>query len=271
MDFLDKEDPELVIGSSSCDVSDFLKRPNCVLKDQTDLHACVRAYARQHQRGKVFLHEAPVGSVSWKDRDISWIASSPDVFKIKGPICRWSVCKENVSSAGFVRQDIGWMTNDEQLARALAGQCGNCVYGSGEWTREVSPPGGLGRNGAVFPPRLVSSVLKVIKRKVLGRRVVSAVEFESGGPTAELPEIWNQPDYKEYWDDVNGGFLDPHLVREARLLDLDWIKKEKSVRVSSQGRGREEGYQAHSSDMGGHLQGRQEHTICEEQDLRTRV
>ena len=25
MDFLDKEDPELVIGSSSCDVSDFLK------------------------------------------------------------------------------------------------------------------------------------------------------------------------------------------------------------------------------------------------------
>ena len=52
MDFLDKEDPELVIGSSSCDVSDFLKRSNCVLKDQTDLHACARAYARQHQRGQ---------------------------------------------------------------------------------------------------------------------------------------------------------------------------------------------------------------------------
>ena len=47
------------------------------------------------------------------------------------------------------------------------------------------------------------------------------------GPTAELPELWNQPDYKEYWDDVNGGFLNPRLVREARLLELDWIKKEK--------------------------------------------
>ena len=91
----------------------------------------------------------------------------------------------------------------------------------------MSPPGGLGRNGAVFPPRLVSSVLKVIKRKVLDRRVASAVELESGGPTAELPEIWNLPDYKEYWDDVNGGFLDPHLVHEARLLELDWIKKER--------------------------------------------
>ena len=68
MDFLDKEDPELVIGSSSCDVSYFLKRSNCVLKDQTDLHACARAHARQHQRDKVFLHEAPVGSISWEDR-----------------------------------------------------------------------------------------------------------------------------------------------------------------------------------------------------------
>ena len=59
--------------------------------------------------------------------------------------------------------------------------------------------GGLGRNGEVFPPRLVAYVLKVIKRKVLDPRVVSAVELESGGPTAELPELWNQPDYKEYW------------------------------------------------------------------------
>ena len=77
------------------------------------------------------------------------------------------------------------------------------------------------------PPNLVTAVLKVIKRKVLDQKVISAVELQSGGPTAELPELWNQPDYKEYWDDVNGGFLNPRLVREARLLELDWIKKEK--------------------------------------------
>ena len=73
----------------------------------------------------------------------------------------------------------------------------------------------------------VTAVLKVIKRNVLDQQVISAVELQSGGPTAELPELWNQPDYKEYWDDVNGGFLDPRLVREARLLELDWIKKER--------------------------------------------
>ena len=62
MDFLDKEDPELVIGSSSCDVSGFLKGSKRALEKQTDFHVCARACARQHQRGKVFLHEAPNGS-----------------------------------------------------------------------------------------------------------------------------------------------------------------------------------------------------------------
>ena len=180
MDFLDKEDPELVIGSSSCDVSDFLKGSSRA----TDFHVCARAYARQHQRGKVFLHEAPIRSISWKDRDISWIASFLEVFKVKGPICRWKVCKGDVNSAGFIRQSICWMTKDEQLARALADQCDS---GSGEWMREASFAGGLDRIGANFPASLVTSVLKVIKRKVLDQRVISAVELESGGPTAELP------------------------------------------------------------------------------------
>ena len=101
------------------------------------------------------------------------------------------------------------LLNDAQLARALAGQCDG---GSGKWTREASSAGGFDQIGAIFPPNFVTSVLKVIKRKMLDQRVISAVELESGGPTAELPEIWNQPDYQEYWDGVNGGFLDPRLV-----------------------------------------------------------
>ena len=40
MDFLNREDPELVIGSSSCDVSDFLRGSSRAMENQTDLHAC---------------------------------------------------------------------------------------------------------------------------------------------------------------------------------------------------------------------------------------
>ena len=95
--------------------------------------------------------------------------------------------------------------------------------------------------GAIFTPSLVTSVLKVNKRKVLDQRVISAVELASGGPTAKLPVLWNQPDYKEYWDDVNGGFLNPRLVREARLLELDWIKKERVCDYCSRTEAEEKG------------------------------
>ena len=164
MNFLDREDPELVIGSSSWDVSDFLKGSSRAMENQTDLHACARAYARQHHRGKIFLHEAPIRSITWNNRDISWITSFPEVFKIKGPICRWKVCKGDVNSVGYIRQAICWKTNDGRLAQTLADQRGG---GSGEWIREASFTGGLHRSGAIFPPNLVTAVLKVIKQNVL--------------------------------------------------------------------------------------------------------
>ena len=116
--------------------------------------------------------------------------------------------KGDVNSVGYIGQAICWMTNDGRLAQTLADQRDG---GSGEWIREASFAGGLDRFGAIFQPNLVTAVLKVIKRNVLDQQVISAVELQSGGPTAELPELWNQPDCKEYWDDVNGGFLDPRL------------------------------------------------------------
>ena len=122
MNFLDMEDPELVIGSSSWDVSDFLKGSSRAMENQTDLHACARAYARQHHRCKIFLHEAPIRSITWKNRDISWITSFPEVFKIRGPFFRWKVCKGDVNSVGYIRQAICWMTNDGRLAQTLADQ-----------------------------------------------------------------------------------------------------------------------------------------------------
>ena len=88
----------------------------------------------------------------------------PEVFKIKGPICRWKVCKGDVNSVGYIRQSICWMTNDGRLAQTLVDQRDG---GSGEWIREASFAGGLDRSGAIHPPNLVTAVLKVIKRNVL--------------------------------------------------------------------------------------------------------
>ena len=30
----------------------------------------------------------------------------------------------------------------------------------------------------------------------------------------------------QYWDDVNGGWLEPEFVQKARKEELDWVKKQ---------------------------------------------
>ena len=71
------------------------------------------------------------------------------------------------------------------------------------------------------------AILRTIKARILQARTVSALELSVAGPTAEMPEVWCNKDYEEYWDDVNGGFLDPQLTRAARQLEMDWVLKEK--------------------------------------------
>ena len=51
MDFLDKEDPELVIGSSSCDVSDFLKGSKLALEKQTDASCMCKSLCKAASKG----------------------------------------------------------------------------------------------------------------------------------------------------------------------------------------------------------------------------
>ena len=61
--------------------------------------------------------------------------------------------------------------------------------------------------------------------------------------------------------------MNPRLVRKARLRELDWIKKELVYDCRSRTEAEEKG-QTHCSDMVGHEQRRQEHTVCEEQPKR---
>ena len=95
------------------------------------------------------------------------------------------------------------------------------------WHRHIELINGRAKLAQVYPPKLVQAILWTIRNKILETSAVSAVELDAGGPTAEQPELWQEVDYETYWDDVNGGFLDTKMTRDARKLELDWIMKEK--------------------------------------------
>jgi len=93
MSMLDREDPELLIGSAWM-YRGFSRDPKILEENEEEekrrAQASVRAYSRQLWKGKMFLHEAPKMATSWKDADTEWLISQPGVYQVDGPMCRWS-------------------------------------------------------------------------------------------------------------------------------------------------------------------------------------
>lgn len=55
---------------------------------------------------------------------------------------------------------------------------------------------------------------------------LSSAEASISGHIPEEPFV-DQEEFQEwYWDDVNGGWLPPDKVREARMLEMDYLKKQ---------------------------------------------
>ena len=56
---------------------------------------------------------------------------------------------------------------------------------------------------------------------------MSALDLCSAGASPNAKLAWDDPEWAEsYWDDVNGGYLDTELTREARKLEIEWCRKE---------------------------------------------
>jgi len=51
------------------------------------LHVACRAYKRQYDCGRLFLHEHPHGADSWTDEEMEALAKLPGVHRVKGPMC----------------------------------------------------------------------------------------------------------------------------------------------------------------------------------------
>ena len=54
---------------------------------------------------------------------------------------------------------------------------------------------------------------------------LSALDAAVAGPVPEECFVTLE-DVEQYWDDVNGGFLPPDRVREARQLELAYLRKQ---------------------------------------------
>jgi hypothetical protein len=235
---VEDDKPELLTGSPPCHMFSQLQNiswhkisPEVREKRMTEarhhLHVSCKMYRKQHDAGRTFLHEAPWGASSWKDPEVQAILALPGVKLVRGPMCRWHMMatdKRGLQGTGYVRKETGWLTNDEDLAELLQGECTNKT--GGEWHRHIHLIGGISRAAAEYPPMLVKAVLRWLKAKLVRSGELGSTEANTSGPVPEEPFV-NQKEFEEwYWDDVNGGWLAPEKVREARKLEMEYLKKQ---------------------------------------------
>ena len=89
--------------------------------------------------------------------------------------------------------------------------------------------------GAMYSPRLVKEVKKVLGKQLVDDGWLDSVSLYSAGPTADFPQLdiqeWQEDEY-----DQQGNLLDPIKVKEGKRKEIDWVLKPESECAERQGR-----------------------------------
>ena len=202
------EDPIFVVGEST-------SRGKKELEDK-ELRMLSRVYANRLQNGGKFIHEAPRYSRFWKDSEVNWMLDHGKVHRVRGPMRR---VKGKTNE--FIRLPVDWITNDEELAKLLT---------QGRLDKEE-----------MNSPSAIVMMLKQVRNHLNHVGALGAEIGQDGGPHADLPDLHTDPEWREYWDDVNGGMLDSKLTQQARKLEMDWVKKEKVYEYRCKSEAQEKG------------------------------
>ncbi|CAK0837809.1 unnamed protein product, partial [Prorocentrum cordatum] len=237
MQALEDQDPYLVIGAPPCTRVSKLtslsrgryKDPEAHAKAEEDDRALLRfgmeVYKDRHAKGRWFLHEHPWDAKSWDDEAVKEVVSLPGVYLVRGDMCAWGLgLKGDDGKVGPVKKSTGWLTNNERLAKVLTVCC------PGGHRHAPLLGGGRARKAQAYTPSLRRAILQGLKEELEIAGEINS--FEGVGPVPDEEAQYFKPDAppgaaesdKWYWDDVNGGWLDPAGVRAARQEELAWMK-----------------------------------------------
>ena len=91
------------------------------------------------------------------------------------------------------------------------------------WHRHVHLVNQRAHHARVYPPKLVAAILRGCRAQLAWTGEMNNFDY----PVPEDPVIPREPETAEelesYWDDANGGYLNPKLVRQARQEEINEI------------------------------------------------
>lgn len=236
---LDKEKPEYLLGSPPCEAFSPLQNLSKGKRSEEEneailergrkhLRIAVKSYWRQLEEGRHFLHEHPKPAASWKEPEVMALMNDERVFTVQGPMCRWNMTAEDGIGKGFVRKETQYLTSSPELAKVLSGQCSG-------GHRHVHLVNGRAKMAQVYPTKMVSGILRAIRKELAEKGEFNELSVEGVGPvpddtTNEPENKWETPAEEDgkaiYFDSVSGAPLETEKVLEARKEELKWVQKQ---------------------------------------------
>ena len=246
---LKEENPMFLIGSPSCELFEGLakKSRQSKLDEESEetrhLRVACELYSKQSKKGGRFLHEHPEGAESWKSKEIQEVRnlsgkldeqSNPiEIHEVEGPDCQWGLkaTKRPTKQKECIKGKTRWLTNCPKLAKLLREITKSANLRASIWRRQVQLMNGQTKGIQCYAPEVLKAVLQTAKTEMMETGELDQLSSVTAGPSPHEP-VWFEDqhveeDYEDYFDTVNGGFLQPALVKAARQEELMWVDSQK--------------------------------------------
>ena len=236
---IEETKPKILIGSPECRMFSALQQLSPWSKKKEDrlreaerhLEFVCELYEQQTKEKRWFLHEHPVGATSWRSRSIRKVMKMDGVSCVIADQCQYGLTTEVRGEKMPARKRTRFMSNAGEVLAQLNKKC------DGTHTHEPLLNNRAGP-AAIYPDGLCKAICKGMQRQIEFSKqqvtpLLKMTEKDSIGERPELEEDDTQDLLQQAWDDTSGKELNVKQVKEARKLEMQYVKSKKVWRKMS--------------------------------------
>ena len=206
------------------------ERKDLLEKARLHLRFVCRLYQIQHDGGRYYLHEHPVGATSWKEPCIKVLQKNTNPKLLVVDQCAYGLeVHDEEGNLKPARKTTTLMTNCPAMALTLNRRCTKDH-------KHVQLVGGHRcKEAQTYPRGLCDAIVTGVKLQQkwdeLGRYLIANLDTDQPQEAQRDVEMTVPPEEDftkvliEAWDDISGKQLDPRRVSEARRLEMEYYKR----------------------------------------------
>ena len=113
---------------------------------------------------------------SWKLSSVRELRENPDVYRIRGDMCRFNMIINDAQGPALAYKPTGWMSNSMHILSELNKLCTNSD-GKNPPHRHADLQSGRAAHAAIYPEKLCLSILKGLRKELTSSKVMYTGEI----------------------------------------------------------------------------------------------